>query len=56
MSRLYEALKSFCTHTEGTTLVEYALALALVTIIVLAAITAFGSALSTAFSNATTSI
>ena len=56
MSRLLDALRRFQSHTGGTTAMEYGLIVALLSIVVIGAVTAVGTGLFTATSNLSTQI
>jgi Flp pilus assembly pilin Flp len=56
VAKLIDAVKTFITRNEGTSLVEYAVVLVLIAVICLTAIAQFGSAISTMLMNAAGSI
>jgi Flp pilus assembly pilin Flp len=56
MAKLLSSLRVFIRGEEGVSLVEYALTLLLILIVTMAAISAFGSALSALFVGAASSI
>jgi Flp pilus assembly pilin Flp len=56
MARLLAATKRFCLGVEGASIVEYALLLLLIAVVTIVVVANFGSALSSLFNSATSSI
>ena len=56
MKRAFERVKTFLVSEDGPTATEYAVMLALIIIVALAAITGLGSTVSTIFSNVDSSL
>jgi pilus assembly protein Flp/PilA len=56
MARFLAAAKRFCTHSEGASIVEYALLVALLAAVCIVAMASLGNSLSNAFTTVTGSI
>ena len=56
MTKLIAAVKGFVNDESGATMVEYALMVALIAVVCVAAVTALGSKMSDTFNSATTGV